>query len=102
MMKLTSWLIQPIKGNRSKRLFGLPAPLVRDEKIVQFRCKDILSAAKLFVTCIPSFMYTLSFEFLEVKLKEVNPVRRSAIFKWKDPLGALNLVFAPKGILSSF
>jgi len=53
-------------------------------------------------TCIPSFMYTLSFEFLEVKLKEVNPVRRSAIFKWKDPLGALNLVFAPKGILSSF
>jgi len=26
-----------IKGDRSKRLFGLPAPLVRDEKIAQFR-----------------------------------------------------------------
>jgi len=30
------WLIQPIKGDRSKRLFGLPAPLVTGEKIAQF------------------------------------------------------------------
>ena len=37
MIGQASWLIQPIKGDRSKRLFGLPAPLVRDEKIAQFR-----------------------------------------------------------------
>jgi hypothetical protein len=29
-------VIQPIKGNRSKRLFGLTDPLVKGEKIAQF------------------------------------------------------------------
>jgi len=37
MNEQASWLIQPIKGDRSKRLFGLPAPLVKGEKIAQFR-----------------------------------------------------------------
>ncbi len=32
MIEQASWLVQPIKGNRSKRLFGLPAPHVRDKK----------------------------------------------------------------------
>jgi hypothetical protein len=36
MTDQTSWLIQLIKGDRSKRLFGLPAPLVKGEKIAQF------------------------------------------------------------------
>ncbi len=37
MIEQASWLIQPIKGDRSKRLFGLPAPLGMGEKIAQFR-----------------------------------------------------------------
>jgi len=37
MIEQASWLIQPIKGDRSKRLFGLPTPLVKGEKIAQFR-----------------------------------------------------------------
>jgi len=37
MIEQAAWLIQPIKGNRSKRLFGLPASLVKGEKIAQFR-----------------------------------------------------------------
>jgi len=37
MIEQAAWLIQPIKGNRSKRLFDLPASLVRGEKIAQFR-----------------------------------------------------------------
>ncbi len=41
MIEQASWLIQPIKGNRSKRLFGLPASLVRGEKIAQFRLRSI-------------------------------------------------------------
>jgi len=36
MIEQAPWLNQPIKGNRSKRLLGLPAPLVRGEKIAQF------------------------------------------------------------------
>ncbi len=32
MIQLVSELIQSIKGDRSKRLFGLPAPHVRDKK----------------------------------------------------------------------
>jgi len=37
MIEQAPWLIQPIKGNRSKRLFGLPAPLVKGKKIAQIR-----------------------------------------------------------------
>ncbi len=37
MIEQAAWFIQPIKGDRSKRLFGLPASLVRGEKIAQFR-----------------------------------------------------------------
>jgi hypothetical protein len=36
MIEQASWLIQSIKGDRSKRLFGLSASLVRGEKIAQF------------------------------------------------------------------
>ncbi len=39
MPEEAAWFIKPIKGNRSKRLFGLSAPLVRGEKIAQFRYK---------------------------------------------------------------
>jgi len=45
MIEQAAWLIQPIKGNRSKRLFGLPASLVKGEKIAQFRNK-IASSSK--------------------------------------------------------
>jgi hypothetical protein len=41
MIEHASWLIQSIKGNRSKRLFGLPAPLVKGEKIAQFGYKGV-------------------------------------------------------------
>ncbi len=37
MIEQASWLIHPIKGDRSKRLFGLPAPLGMGEKNAQFR-----------------------------------------------------------------
>jgi len=40
MMEQAPWLLQPTKGNRSKRLFGLPAPLVKDEKTAQFGLKS--------------------------------------------------------------
>ncbi len=36
MLEEAAWFIKPIKGNRSKRLFGLSASLVRGEKIAQF------------------------------------------------------------------
>jgi hypothetical protein len=36
MIEHASWLIQPIRCDRSKRLFGLLASLVRGEKIAQF------------------------------------------------------------------
>jgi hypothetical protein len=39
MIEQASWLIQSIKGDRSKRLFGLPAPLVTGEEIAQFGFK---------------------------------------------------------------
>jgi hypothetical protein len=39
MIQLASGLIPSIKGDRSKRLFGLPAPLVKGKKIAQFRWK---------------------------------------------------------------
>ncbi len=37
IIQLAPGLIRSIKGDRSKRLFGLPAPLVKGKKIAQFR-----------------------------------------------------------------
>jgi len=48
MNERASWLIQPIKGDRSKRLFGLPAPLVKGEKIAQFRLYSYFSLMKIY------------------------------------------------------
>jgi len=36
IIQLAQRLIRSIKGDRSKRLFGLPAPLVKGKKIAQF------------------------------------------------------------------
>ncbi len=37
IIQLALGLIPSIKGDRSKRLFSLPAPLVKGKKIAQFR-----------------------------------------------------------------
>ena len=40
MIEQAPGLIQPTKGDRSKRLFGLSAPLVKGERIAQFGSKS--------------------------------------------------------------
>jgi len=42
IIERTSWLIQSIKSDCFKRLFGLPVPLVRGEKLLNLggNCKE--------------------------------------------------------------